>query len=110
MSLQTITIKRYLDHFPKQSLREISNNTNIQITRVFRLLNGSQMKLKEYEAFERAIDQKRFQGFSSSEDFIFTSKECLEHLSESKLSELQNEMKQSLKVKKFLKLKPHYSI
>lgn len=109
MSLQEITIKRYLEQFPNQSLREISTNTNIQITRVFRLLNGSPMKLMEYEAFERVIDQKSFQNKVTTQDFISTSKECLQHLSETKLNELIHEMKQSLKIKQFIKMKSHLS-
>ena len=56
MSLQTNILKDYRSLFPQDTLREISNRTGIQLTRVFRLLNGSPMKLAEYESFYDIID------------------------------------------------------
>ena len=67
MNLQQIVLKRYFDYYPKQSLREISENTNIQITRVFRLMNGSPMKLSEYESFENAIVQKELNATTNQQ-------------------------------------------
>jgi hypothetical protein len=58
MSLQNKTIQRYRLFFPEETLREISARTGIQITRVFRLFNGKPMKLGEFEAFEKAINNK----------------------------------------------------
>ena len=58
MSLQNKTIQRYRLFFPEETLREVSARTGIQITRVFRLFNGKPMKLGEFEAFERVINQK----------------------------------------------------
>ncbi len=58
MSLQQRTIQRYRQLFPQDTLRETSSRTNIQITRVFRLLNGKTMKVGELEAFEDVINQK----------------------------------------------------
>jgi hypothetical protein len=58
MSLQNKTIQRYRLLFPQETLREVSSRTGIQITRVFRLLNGKPMKLGEFEAFERVILEK----------------------------------------------------
>jgi hypothetical protein len=58
MSLQNKTIQRYRLIFPEETLREISLRTGIQITRVFRILNGKQMKLNEFEAFENVIKFK----------------------------------------------------
>jgi hypothetical protein len=55
MNLQKKTIQRYKQFFPNETLRETSARTGIQITRVFRLLNGKAMKVGELEAFERAI-------------------------------------------------------
>ena len=56
MSLQTNILKDYRSLFPQDTLREISNRTGIQLTRVFRLLNGSPMKLAEYESFYDLIE------------------------------------------------------
>ncbi len=36
----------------------ISIDTGIQVTRVFRIMNGSKMKLNEYEIFKQRIDTK----------------------------------------------------
>lgn len=58
MTLQQKTLHRYRQLFPHQPLREISANTGIQITRVFRLFNGKIMKVGELEAFEKAINEK----------------------------------------------------
>ena len=58
MSLQDKTIQRYRLFFPQETLRQISERTGIQITRVFRLLNGKPMKLGEFEAFEGAVQMK----------------------------------------------------
>jgi hypothetical protein len=58
MSLQNSTIQRYRLFYPQETLREISARTGIQITRVFRLINGKPMRLKEFEAFEKAIHLK----------------------------------------------------
>ncbi len=58
MSLQNKIISRYRLFYPHQTLREVSSTTGIQITRVFRLLNGKPMKVGELEAFEKAICEK----------------------------------------------------
>lgn len=58
MKLQEKTIKRYRQLFPAETLRETSARTGIQITRVFRLFNGSNMKVGELEAFERVMTEK----------------------------------------------------
>lgn len=58
MSLQNKTIERYRLFFPRETLREVSSRTGIQITRVFRLFNGKPMKLGEFESFENAISAK----------------------------------------------------
>lgn len=58
MTLQNKIIDRYRLFFPQESLRQVSERTGIQITRVFRLFNGKPMKVGELEAFESAIHQK----------------------------------------------------
>ena len=58
MSLQTQTLHRYRQLFPNDTLKEVSTRTGIQITRVFRLFNGKNMKVGELEAFETVIVKK----------------------------------------------------
>ncbi len=58
MTLQKKTIQRYRQLFPNDTLREVSTRTGIQITRVFRLFHGKNMKVGELEAFETVITNK----------------------------------------------------
>jgi hypothetical protein len=58
MTLQKKTLARYRQYFPNETLRETSARTGIQITRVFRLFGGKNMKVGELEAFENAITIK----------------------------------------------------
>jgi len=58
MKLQKKVLDQYLELFGRPTLKEISNGTGIQLTRVFRLLNGRPMKLFEYEIFENLVNEK----------------------------------------------------
>jgi hypothetical protein len=58
MSLQIRIIEQYKKVYPNQTLREISLTTGIQLTRIFRILNGSAMKLSEFEKFQEALDSR----------------------------------------------------
>ena len=40
------------------TLKKISADTGIQVTRVFRLFNGSTMKLSEYQIFQHKVKEK----------------------------------------------------
>lgn len=66
MSLEKKIIKRYRQFFPNDTLRETSERTGIQITRVFRLFNGKSMKVGELEAFDQAVQQKLQQNSNYS--------------------------------------------
>lgn len=93
MSLQTAVLKQYKETFPKDKLKETSKRTGIQITRVFRILNGSEMKLKEYEAFELCIQK----DFATSE-FLASAKDCLLKLNHERKRHLLCQMKHALKI------------
>jgi len=56
---QQILLKRFKRLFPTHSYKEISMLTGIQITRVFRLFNGAEMKISEYRAFENLLSFDR---------------------------------------------------
>jgi len=60
MSLQSHILSEYRHQFPRHTLREISHVTGIQLTRVFRILNGAPMKLDEFERFHQALDSDQF--------------------------------------------------
>jgi hypothetical protein len=70
MSLQSHILSQYRHQFPRHTLREIAHVTGIQLTRVFRILNGAPMKLEEYERFHLAL---------GSDEFIPTEQTAFQH-------------------------------
>ena len=48
MQVQDSLMKKYNSLLKKSTIREIALDSGIQQTRIFRLLNGSEMKLSEY--------------------------------------------------------------
>lgn len=55
-TLEKEIIRRYRQVFPNDTLKVISEKTGIQITRVFRIMNGKPMKVIELEAFESILN------------------------------------------------------
>ena len=107
MNLQQAVLNRYQTVFPDDSLRMISSKTQIQLTRVFRLMNGSEMKLREYEAFNNVIINE---GKSTETDsYLNLSRKCLSKLPESKLKQLERQMLYALKLNKQTKQTITYS-
>jgi hypothetical protein len=93
MQTQATLLKRYKEVYPKDTFQVISKKTNIQITRVFRIFNGSEMKLKEYLSINELLQSK-----IDSKQFIQSAKSCLENLSIDKVESLMNQMNHSLKI------------
>ena len=89
MTLQQRTLRQYMQLRNQPALREISNETGIQQTRVFRLLNGSRMRLDEWEIFNTIVT-------SEDSDLEKLARDCLNELSIDQLSSLQMMMKQKL--------------
>ena len=56
--MQQIILDSYFRAFGKKPLRSIASDTGIKTSRVFRLLNGHEMKVSEYERFQTLIDKK----------------------------------------------------
>lgn len=57
MSWQNAVINRYKEVYPKDSIRDIARRTGIHYSRAGRLLNGADMKLKEFQAFNKAVSK-----------------------------------------------------
>jgi hypothetical protein len=93
--LQKKILKQYLQVSNSPTLKEIAQDTGIQITRVFRLLNGSTMKINEYETFRNIIQQKKC---GSEIDALFSS--CCLLLSSDSLKEIEMIMKRKLELYK----------
>lgn len=71
MYLQKMILNQFMEIYKNPFLREIENETGIQITRIFRLFNGSAMKLDEYQRFQESIRKKKC-GKDSLQDLIET--------------------------------------
>ncbi len=86
MILQKTIIQNYLDLIgTKKTLKEMSEDLGINITRVFRLLQGHQMKLSEYEKFKKFISMND----KSSHDLVRLSELCVDRLSRSSLKNIE---------------------
>ena len=99
MSVQSIVLKQFNEKYPNAKLREISEKTGIQITRVFRILNGAEMKVSELEKFQGATETSK-----SPLRFLKLSKDCAVTLSPERRKYLQGLMEQALKVQSFQSL------
>lgn len=63
MCLQEKTIHDYFKFFENPTLKQISIDTGINLTRIFRIIHGSPMKLFEFEIFNEKIKvKKRLEG------------------------------------------------
>lgn len=58
MDLQKSTIAEFKRVYPTITLKKASEVLGIQITRVFRLFNGHEMRLNEYEKFQKVLGEE----------------------------------------------------
>ena len=93
MQLQEKTIATYMDLYKKPSFRKISEDTGINLTRVFRLVNGAPMKLEEYSLFEKKILEKS----CANPDFVLKANECFQKLDFGAKKEIEGLMSRLLK-------------
>lgn len=100
MSLQNKTVQRYRLFFPKETLRESSGRTGIQITRIFRLFNGKPMKVEELEAFEKAINEKMSENPNFSR-LNYIMEEAAALLTNEELGKIADYMERRVTNKKF---------
>lgn len=91
-SMQEELIQRYMNISDHPTFRQISEETGIQITRVFRLFNGSKMKLHEFESFGRVISKKS--GLEM--DMGDLGRQCQMTLPLKKLKELEQYLRREL--------------
>ena len=57
MNLQKTILGQYILLKGRPTLKEISTDTGIQITRVFRIFNGATMSLSEYQIFRQKVKE-----------------------------------------------------
>ena len=73
MKLQDWIIDKYTNLYGLKTLKEISKDTGIQVTRVFRLMHGKEMKIGEFEIFQ----EKVFNNFEKGSSVLELANECL---------------------------------
>ena len=97
MSLQKLVTKRYMSLHNHPTLRSISKDTGVQITRTFRILNGASMKLSEYEIFKTKIREK-MESLGKLETLV---EECSLKLSPFEIDEVNALLDKKLKLLNF---------
>ena len=97
--MQKAILKRYWQVRGDLTLKQISKDTGIQLTRVFRILRGAEMKLSEYEIFQKIIE-KHDDYFSS--EMKLTASLCENSLSPKCIDDLLDLMKRKLLMKKII--------
>jgi hypothetical protein len=58
MKSQSEIIKNYKKAYPNDKLREVSKRTGINLTRVYRIFQGKEMSMGEFEIFNKLVDEK----------------------------------------------------
>lgn len=93
MQLQESILNSFKQYYPTITLNESAKLLGINRTRLFRIYNGSEMKISEYESFEKSILEAK--GISTN-NFLNTAKECLANLKKEKLKLLIEQMNEKL--------------
>lgn len=93
MKLQSKVLDRFKKNYPDLSYKQISNLTGIEKSRVFRIFNGSELKISELEIFDNLNHKATTPG---NIEFIDTAKKCLTTLNKKILNKLLLEMQYNI--------------
>ncbi|MFA6238817.1 MAG: hypothetical protein WC635_15885 [Bacteriovorax sp.] len=94
MELQKTILEQYVLLNDQPSLKKISGDTGIQITRIFRLFNGSIMKLSEYQIFQQKIKEKM--GLTNTLEAI--AFDCSLKLSPQAIREIESYLQRKMEI------------
>lgn len=94
MELQKIVLGQYMLLNQNPTLKNIANDTGIQITRVFRLFNGATMKLSEYQIFQQRVREKM--GLTDALEAI--ALDCSLKLSPEAIKEIETLLKRKIEL------------
>lgn len=94
MELQKVILDQYMLLHGGPTLQKIAKDTGIQLTRVFRLFNGSTMKLSEYQIFRERVRQKM--GLTDSLEVI--AFDCTLKLSPTAIKEIEIYLKRKIEI------------
>ena len=106
MDLQKTILSQYMLLNEGPTLKKIMKDTGIQITRVFRLFNGSTMKLSEYQIFQQKVKEKM--GLTDTLEEL--ARDCSLKLSPQAIKEIETDLKRKIeiwKIKQVSILKNH---
>ena len=101
MDLQMTIMDQYMLLNLRPTLKQISEDTGIQLTRVFRLFNGSTMKLSEYQIFNKRVKEKM--GLTEGLEEI--ALECSLKLSPEAIKDLEVFLKRKIQTWKLAQIK-----
>lgn len=87
MFSQQQLVQAYRRRYPKHTFKDISYLTGINKTRIFRIFNGQEMKLSEYNAIDELIKKNALQKM------VFR---CSKVLPEAKLEKLHSVLERHL--------------
>lgn len=54
---QKLVLDEYMQLMAKPTFREMAKDTGIQLTRLFRIMNGMEMRLNEYVLLKRRVEE-----------------------------------------------------
>ena len=94
MSFQESVLRQYMRTSGNTTLRSMADDTGLQITRIFRLLNGAEMKLNEYQRFYGKIQDQ----YGSKNNLQSLVDECVFKLPISSIKEMENILLKKLKL------------
>ena len=96
--IQHNLIRSYKSLFPKETIKQTALKNQIQQTRVFRIFNGSEMSISEYEKLNLSIQEN-----TNGSLFLFQqlSYMCVTSLKASDINELIMEMQYTLDLRNF---------
>ena len=94
MELQKTILGQYMLLNEGPTLKKIMIDTGIQITRVFRLFNGSTMKLSEYQIFQQKVKEKM--GLTNTLEEL--ARDCSLKLSPQAIKEIETDLKRKIEI------------
>ena len=100
-SLQRVTIERFIEAVGQKTYNEYSLLTGIERTRLFRLFQGAEMKLAEFEIFQSFLGERN-KAPQSVEEFMeeVTLDNSFSHCSQ----ELKEQLVRVQRMKEYLEL------
>ena len=99
--MQKKILRTYIQELGKSTIRELARDSKIQQTRIFRLMNGSEMKISEYLIIKSRIAEL----MSKNSDLMINAENCENTLSYHGLSQLSVQMKRKAKLAQIINSK-----